>query len=320
MKKENIRRFFKVLNTRFWGSELNITSVLIAYYALLAIFPLVIALGTILPFLNIDPASAISYAEVIIPPAVRPVLEPIIQSLLTVRRGGWLSLSIVGLLWSASRGTIHLQTGLNKAYGLYAQDSYLARRTMAVIMMMLLITVAAVFVALLNFGDMAVTALAPVFPQLQSFSALLSSLKWPIAIPFAFCCLTAVYIVAPDVRVRPLRALPGSVFATAGLLLLVQLFSLYIRFIANSLNAYGALSAVFVLMFWLNFSAYIVMLGGILNATVNEYMNGGPAAREKGLDKIITEKILPKVPRRKKKRAESADHDSTKPSEPKNSG
>ncbi len=313
MKKENIRRFFKILNTRFWGSELNITSVLIAYYALLAIFPLVIALGTILPYLHIDPASAMSYAEVIMPPAVRPVLEPIIESLLTVKRGGWLSLSLIGLLWSASRGTVHLQTGLNKAYGLYAQASYLARRTMAIVMMMLLITVAAVFVVLLNFGDMAIAALAPVFPQLQSFGELLGDLKWPIAIPFVFCCLTVVYIVAPDVRVRLLRALPGSVFATAGLLVLVQLFSLYIRFIANSLNAYGALSAVFVLMFWLNFSAYIVMLGGILNAAVNEYLNGAPATRDKGLDKIITEKILPKVPHRKSTSAED-------PVEPKNSG
>ncbi len=300
MKKERFKKFFDVLKIRFQHAETSSSAVLLAYYALLAVFPLAIAMGTLLPYLNLDPASVMAYIDIILPDSVEPLLDGLVTSLFTVKSGGFLWFGIFGLLWSVSRGAIYLQTGLNRAYGLEEPGSYIARRLTSVAVTMLLLFVAVLFAVVLNLGTEILDFLAGFIPELDGLAELIGDLKWPVTIPFVFCCLWVIYLIAPDVKIRVRRALAGAAFATAGLLALTQLFSLYLRFIANRLSAYGALASVFVLMFWLYFSAIILLLGGLLNAALNEYLDGAPAVRNRGLDLMIENRILSAAHRGKK--------------------
>ena len=47
-------RFIETTQKRITDSEMSTTSVVVAYYLLLSLFPLIIAFGNILPFLHID--------------------------------------------------------------------------------------------------------------------------------------------------------------------------------------------------------------------------------------------------------------------------
>ena len=54
---QKLMRFIETTQNRITDSEMGTTSVVVAYYLLLSLFPLMIALGNLLPYLSIDPTT-----------------------------------------------------------------------------------------------------------------------------------------------------------------------------------------------------------------------------------------------------------------------
>lgn len=63
---QKLMRFIETTQNRITDSEMGTTSVVVAYYLLLSLFPLMIALGNLLPYLSIDPNTVLSYVQELI--------------------------------------------------------------------------------------------------------------------------------------------------------------------------------------------------------------------------------------------------------------
>ncbi len=100
------------------------------------------------------------------------------------------------------------------------------------------------------------------------------ALRWPVTLIGLLVILGGLYIVIPNAHVRIKYALPGTVFATVGWIVLAQGFSIYARTFAQRVSGYQIIGSFIVLMFWLNFAATIIILGGVLNVTIEEYRTG----------------------------------------------
>ena len=100
------------------------------------------------------------------------------------------------------------------------------------------------------------------------------ALRWPVTLIGLLVILGGLYIVIPNARVRFKYALPGTIFATVGWISLAQGFSLYARTFAQRVSGYQIIGSFIVLMFWLNFAATIIILGGVLNVAIEEYHTG----------------------------------------------
>ncbi len=285
--KQKFLCYFDIIKERISGSDITNTSVLIAFYLLLSIFPLLIVVGNILPYLHIDPATVISYIDAVVPEAVRTILDPVVQQLLTVSSGGLLSVGIIAGIWSSSKGVAHLSSGINKAYGISTTNSAITKRVLSLITVLLMLLLMAAFVIVFGFGQTIMDWLEPVFPWAGEAAKTIGDLKWPVALVFIFCLLTLVYRVTPDVKLRIRDALPGAALAAVGMLLLVQGFSLYLRFVSRSFSTYGAIGAFFVLMFWLEFTAMIIIVGAVLNASIAQYRFGTAQEEESGVDRVV---------------------------------
>ena len=55
------------------------TSVVVAYYLLLSLFPLIIALGNILPYLQIDQETVLTYIRQVIPETIYQFIGPAVK-------------------------------------------------------------------------------------------------------------------------------------------------------------------------------------------------------------------------------------------------
>src|SRR5690606_6959593 len=116
--------------------------------------------------------------------------------------------------------------------------------------------------------------LVAVFPAVIDFfglgdaGELVTSLaRWPVLISVVLLALAVLYTFAPDrERARWRWASPGALLATVLWLLASIGFSLYVRFFGSFNETYGVLGAVVILMLWLYISAYVVLMGGELNA------------------------------------------------------
>ncbi|MFY1068336.1 YihY/virulence factor BrkB family protein [Enterococcus sp. AD013-P3] len=293
-KIKNNKRLMTLLTIskeRFSEAELSNSGVVVSYYLLLSLFPLLIAVGNILPFLHIDPNDVLPYIENIIPKEIYSFLGPAITSLLTQGSGGLLSVSALATLWSASQSINALQGALNKAYGVDGRDNFIVTRVVSVVIIVFLFLGIIGVTLILGVGKSILDALQPIFGFSEGIIGLFQTLKWPVTIIALLAIMMIIYWLVPNAKVTFRSAFPGAVVATVGWMLLGQLFGLYTRFFASKVSGYQIIGSFIVLMLWLNLASTIILAGGILNAVIEAYRSGGEVAERKGPVSKLTSKI-----------------------------
>jgi membrane protein len=247
------------------ADQVPLLSAGVAFYALLALFPAIIA-GVSIYGLVADPATVrdqiANLAKLLSPETADLVGKQLIQ--VTSGANGALGLAtVVGILtalWSASSGMKALITGVNLAYDEAETRKFVKLRGLAL---------------LLTLGAMVLVgvALATIVGYPPIADALPTALRWLVAI-LRFVILGGLLVVGLAVlyRYAPDRDQPkwswvswGSGIAALLWVLATIGFALYANFFGNYNKTYGALAGVIILMFWLFLSAFVVLVGAELN-------------------------------------------------------
>jgi membrane protein len=238
----------------------------VAFYALLSLFPAIIA-GVSIYGLVADPATVrdqiANLTKLLSPETATLVGQQLLQ--VTSGAGGALGLAtVVGILtalWSASSGMKALITGVNLAYDETEGRKFVKLRGLAL---------------LLTLGAMVLVgiALATIVGYPPIADTLPTVLRWLVAI-VRFVILGGLLVVGLAVlyRYAPDRDQPrwswvswGSGIATVLWVVATIGFAFYANFFGNYNKTYGALAGVIILMFWLFLSAFVVLVGAELNA------------------------------------------------------
>lgn len=242
----------------------------VAFYFLLAVFPALIAVVNLYGLVA-DPEEIyrqIAQLGAVAPPGAVALLDEQAREIVGdegARTGLGLGFaaSIVGVLWSASGGTLGLIRAVNAAYDQPEERSFVRVRGLA-----LAFTLGAIVFALFAVGLVAVA------PQLLlhvglggSAQALIAVLRWPALALAMLAGLALVYRYAPSRRPSGWRWVSwGSVAATALWLGVSALFSWYVASFGRFNEVYGSLGAVIALLVWFFLTAWVVLLGAEINA------------------------------------------------------
>lgn len=271
--QKSFSRFFSILKERIKISEFTTYSIVVAYYLLLSLFPLLITVGNILPFLSIDPNSVLPYIQEIMPSTIYQFLGPAIKDLLTQSSGGLLSISAITTIWSASKSINALQKAMNKSLGVEQRTGVVARILSVLVLILFLFAMVALSL-IIGAGQVLLDAIQPIFQIPDSFVNVFQTVKWPLTFIALFVLMAIIYWMVPNAKMKIRSILPGSIFATVGWLLLSQVFGLYAKYFATTVSGYQIIGSFVVLMLWLNFAAMIIILGSVLNASMEEFFNG----------------------------------------------
>jgi membrane protein len=240
----------------------------VAFYAMLAIFPAIIAVVTVYGMVA-DPNQIESQVGEFAERLPAGADELLTEQLRNVTQAGRQSLSIglavslLAVLWAASGGVQGLVKGLNLVYDERESRGFLKLRGLS-----LLLTLGAIVVAVVAL------ALITVFPAViddlglgQAGELAASIARWVVLALLVLVALAVVYRLAPD------RASPrwrwvswGAVVALVVWLLGSVGFSWYVDNFGKYNQTYGALASVIVLLLWLFLSAFAVLLGAELDA------------------------------------------------------
>jgi membrane protein len=240
----------------------------VAFYAMLAIFPAIIAVATVYGMVA-DPDQVESQVSEFAKGLPSGADELLTEQLKNVTSAGRQSLSIglavslLAVLWSVSSGVQGLVKSLNLVYDERETRGFVKLRGLS-----LLLTLGAIVVA------MVALALIAVFPGvvddlgLGRAGELAASIgRWVVLALLVLTALAVVYRYAPD-RANP-RWRWVSWGAVVGLVLWLLGsvgFSWYVDNFGKYNQTYGALAAVIVLLLWLFLSAFAVLVGAELDA------------------------------------------------------
>lgn len=240
-----------------------------AYYYLLALFPLLILLLSILPYLNIDIQTALDTIKTFMPAETMEVIEKNIIDILSERNGGLLTFGFLGTIWSASNGMNAFIHSMNIAYDVEETRNFIKARFISIILTLGLVVAFIVMLGLPVFGKVIIELLQPVIPIPEETQILFSLLRWVIAVVVISLVLAFLYRFAPNKSFPIKHVIPGAVTATVLWLGISLGFSFYVSNFANYTSTYGSLGGVIILMLWLYLSGLIFVIGGEINAILH---------------------------------------------------
>lgn len=287
-----INLFTKLFIKRFTDGNINNAAIVIAYNALLAIFPTVILIGNLLPLLSIKADTIMSYLQTAVPPTIYKTLNPLVRTFLTTGSGGIASVSALVAIWASSRGINALKRAINDAYGVDSQSALMTRIVSIALIFVFAVFLVALFV-FFSFGQLALEKLSPIFNFPLSWLDTFKSVKWPTTILGIFVILCLIYRFLPNARVHWRCIFPGAILGTAGWLLITQGFSIYVYYFAQRVLSYGALGTFIVLLLWLNYAGWTILLGAVVNASLEYYFYGEVIPRRPTI-KRIWDNVVPK--------------------------
>ncbi|MEH7545943.1 MULTISPECIES: YihY/virulence factor BrkB family protein [Bacillaceae] len=270
-KKVNVRSsLLRLLWHRIEEDDLPGLSAQLAYFFLLSLFPLLIVLFTLLPYFPIPHEDMLGMIRDFAPAEAMKLIEKNVKEIMSQRNGGLLSFGIIGTIWSASNGINAIVRAFNKAYNVKESRSFIVARGMAVLLTFGMIFVFLLAIILPVFGKEIGLFLFSQFGYTEQFIKVWNTLSWLGSAIILFLIFTGLYWIAPNVKLKCRSAFPGAIFATIGWILSSMGLSFYVGNISNYSLTYGGIGAIIVLMIWLYLSAFIIILGGEVNAFYSE--------------------------------------------------
>jgi membrane protein len=278
------------LSVRVWN-EIDKDDVLgraaqLSYYFLLALFPLLIFISSLLGLLFAGNAELyhdlIEYLRRAMPASAYQLVRSTVDEITIASSGGKVSVGLLLTLWTASSGMDAIIIGLNIAYSVTEHRPWWRRRFVALNLTVLFATIAGMAAVIALFGGRIGAFVAVKYGYGDMFGRFWFALQYGFPPVFVFVMLTLIYRFAPNIRAHGWQALmPGALVGVAVWQTATALFRLYLSYFDSYSKTYGSLGTVIVLMLWLYLSSIAILVGAEVNSEIRKAAAQAGAATAK---------------------------------------
>jgi len=257
----------------------------LSYYFLLALFPLLLFLVTLLGyFAEVGSQlrnSLLEYLATVMPHSAVTLVQSTLEEITRSRGGGKLSFGLLAALWAASSGMGAIGETLNVAYDVKETRAWWKVRMISVALTITLAVLIMTALAIVLYGGRIGDAVAAMLGYSRAFTTAWRIVELPIAILFVFLTFNMIYYFAPNLR-RPRwrRSIPGCIVGGILWLLISLGFRIYLHFFNSYSVTYGSLGALIVLMLWFYLTGVAILIGGEINSEIEGVSGSRPGAKD----------------------------------------
>ena len=236
----------------------------IAFFIMLSVVPTIIVITQLLGFMNITNLDVLTrWIDRYVDPQMGQMLKNLVGTGTPV--GNNIILIIV-TVWAASRAQFSMMRIANYTFsggrttGNYWRERFRSLRTM----FSTIFTIAFVIVVLV-YGKQILYLIFGQLVEQRMISWLWGGFRWPLVAVMYFLMLLYNYYVLPSERITIKDLLPGTIFASAGMVVVTVFYAFYTFYIVNYNIIYGSLSSIVALLFWFYFLSWVMVLGILVN-------------------------------------------------------
>jgi membrane protein len=278
------RVWLQINEDDIWGRAAQL-----AYYFLLALFPLLIFLTAVLGLVLGSGTglrqSLFNYLSGVMPGTAFQLVDTTMTEITGASDAGKLSFGLLATLWAASNGMGAITQALNVSYDVKETRPWWKQRAIAIALTIALSVLVIGALLLMLGGGKVADSVAAHYQLGWFFPIAWQTIQWPLVFGVMVTSFALIYFFAPDIRDQKWTWLtPGSAIGV-GLWLLASLgFKLYLHFFDSYSATYGSLGAVIVLMLWLYFTGCSILIGSEINSEIENAAAeaGDPEAKERG--------------------------------------
>lgn len=271
------RQFLKELVAEIEDDDVFNGAAALAFYLTLAIFPAVIFLMALIPYLPVERVdeALMDLLFQLMPGSAAQMFSGVVEEVTREQRGGLLSFGIVATVWAASSGMVAVMQQLNVTYDVKERRNLLQVRLVGIGLSLLFAVLVLGGFTLIVTGGLIQDALDAYWGSSPWLLGFFAGLRWVIIVLGLLLAFALIYYLGPDVEQRFVFITPGSVLGVVLLALASLGFSWYAANFADYSATYGSVGAVIVLMLWLYLTGIVILLGSEINALVEHHAASG---------------------------------------------
>lgn len=309
--------FFKKLGnavSRFFGmladDQITVYAAQAAFFIIVSAVPFIILLIGIARYI-IDTGWLLNLIDQHMEGIIGNALTSIVTEVVDKSGASLMSVTIIAVIWSASRGVFSVTRGIAGAYGVHIKENFLwdilrsLIYTLVFILMIILTLIALVFAeTIIALAQSRLPLLTFILNIVNTLAPLILTVILTLFFAFIFETVSRKGRSFSKAEYKGLSGklprgyiaqLPGAGFAALGWVLFSYFFALYLRYFPGVSYLYGSLTTLMLLMLWIYSCMFILMLGAEVNKLVFIRWNIGKRHKEYVIRKKRRKSTLTRV-------------------------
>jgi len=263
---------FRFVYLESQNDDITVRAKAMAHSFFLAIFPGIIFLLTLVPYLPFT----LDYVEFwkssltgLLPVEAEKYLFNIMDSLSLKIRFGSQFVSLVLMLYFTSNGISTLLSGFSKSYAeTFRNRNFFQHKLVAFQITFLLIIVFLISSTSIILGNIFLNLLFDELELGQIARFTIDILRWVLVLVLLYFTISILFRYGPAMKKRMKFLSPGAGVATILSLMSSVGFSYFVNNFGRYNEIYGSLGAIIILMIWLEFNCLAILAGYELNAAI----------------------------------------------------
>jgi len=257
----------KQIYDKYSRDEMTVYAAQASFFTILAAFPfmmLLLALIQLIP--SITKANLLQLMITIIPSTLEmnSLIVSVIDDLYTNSPIAVLSATAVAAIWSASKGMLSIERGLNRVFGQEKKRNYIVTRIICAGYTIIFMIICLLTLVLLVLGGTIQSFMNHHFPLLAEITQYVLTFRTMLVFMLTIC-FAVLYTYVPEKKQPFFSQLPGAAFCTLGWIASSFAFSIYFNNFGNYSVMYGSLTAIVLLMLWIYACVCILFYGAEIN-------------------------------------------------------
>ncbi len=286
--------FWRLYKKGFEEEDLLSSAAQVAYFFLFALFPLLLFLvsifGIVLDTAGDLRAEMFEYLRRTMPGSAYDLVQTTIEEVTKNSTGGKLTFGILIALYSASAGVDSIRVALNGVYNLTDNRAFWKTKLLSLAMTLGLGILVTIALGIVLYGSKFTTLILDTINLPIQSPVVVNILQLIIAGVVLILIFALLYNYLPQHRKSSwVWISPGAVIGIVLWVILSFSFRLYLSYFDTYDKTYGSLGAVIVLMLWLYLTALVILIGGSINAVLQEFTD--PVTAEAGATQAAAKEI-----------------------------
>lgn len=244
----------------------------ISYSVFLAIFPFLIFLFSIIPFVPIEhfQTQLLGIIRDFMPQLAYESVKDTIVDTVTRPRSSLLIFNLALTLYFSTNGVSGLLDAFANTYHSYQSRSTFRQYLVSVVIVLVNSLLLIVAIGLMTAGPAILNWILPEFIQNSPLNVLvINLLRWIIILTLLLAAISLVYSLAPVYRGSFRFFSPGSIVATTLIVVTTLGFNFWVDNFSRYNAFYGSLGTLIVVLVWIYVNAISLLVGFELNASIN---------------------------------------------------
>ena len=243
----------------------------LTYYAVLAIFPALLALVSLLGVFGQGEQTTTFMTDMLqrVAPgqAADTLRQPIEQLASAPTAGLALIVGVVGALWSASGYVNAFSRAMNRIYEVEEGRPFWKLRPVMLLITLVVVVLAALMLLILILSGPVAEAIGSAIGLGSVALTVWNIAKWPVLVAFAVLVVALLYYATPNVKQPKFRWMSmGALIALLVLALATAGFAFYVANFSNYNRTYGAIGGMIVLLLWFWLANLSLLFGAEFDA------------------------------------------------------